>query len=98
MLPPLAGGALAPSIPSLGVLASVGVSSVEAHPRPRVGVVSTGDELVDDGRALQPGEIRDSNRRTLLTLVEECGFEAIDLGIGVADLGIIQRATVAQCL
>ncbi len=65
----------------LGVLASVGVGTVDAYRRPVIGVVSTGDELVDDGRPLQPGEIRDSNRRILLTLVEESGFEAVDLGL-----------------
>ncbi len=65
----------------LGVLASVGVTAVAAHPRPRVGVISTGDELVDGNRPLQPGEIRDSNRLTLLTLLAESGMEAVDLGI-----------------
>lgn len=65
----------------LGVLASVGVAMVEVVPRPVVGVLSTGDELVDDGSPLRPGQIRDSNRRTLLTLVEESGFEAVDLGL-----------------
>ena len=69
----------------LGVLASVGVREVEVVRRPRVGVISTGDELVDDDRALRPGEIRDSNRRTLLTLVAEAGWEAVDLGISVDD-------------
>jgi molybdopterin molybdotransferase len=65
----------------LGVLASVGIAEVDVIARPRVGVVSTGDELVDDGRPLQPGEIRDSNRLTLLTLLREAGFEAVDLGL-----------------
>lgn len=65
----------------LGVLASVGVGTVDVVPRPRVGVLSTGDELVDDGSPLQPGQIRDSNRLTLLTLLEESGFDAIDLGL-----------------
>ncbi len=65
----------------LGVLASVGVREVEVHPRPVVGVLSTGDELVDDGRPLRPGEIRDSNRRTLLTMLDESGMESVDLGI-----------------
>ena len=65
----------------LGVLASVGVDSVRVHRRPVVGVVSTGDELVDDGRPLKPGEIRDSNRRTLLTMLDESGMEPVDLGI-----------------
>jgi molybdopterin molybdotransferase len=76
----------------LGVLASVGAAVVDAHPRPVVGVVSTGDELVDDGRPLRPGEIRDSNRRTLLTMVEESGFEAVDLGLARDDEAEIERA------
>ncbi len=65
----------------LGVLASVGLSTVRVHRRPVVGVLSTGDELVDDPRPLQPGEIRDSNRRTLLTMLDESGMEPVDLGI-----------------
>ena len=65
----------------LGVLCSLGVQDVLAHPRLRVGVVSTGDELVEGGRALRPGEIRDSNRRTLLTLAAQAGCDVVDLGI-----------------
>jgi molybdenum cofactor synthesis domain-containing protein len=42
---------------------------------------STGDELVDDGSPLEKGQIRESNRKMLLRLVEEAGAEAIDLGI-----------------
>ena len=54
----------------LGVLCSLGVTELAAHPRLRVGVMSTGDELVDDGGPLAPGQIRDSNRRTLLSLLQ----------------------------
>lgn len=79
----------------LGVLASVGVQSVSTTRRPRVGVISTGDELVDDGRALRPGEIRDSNRRTLLTLVADAGWEAVDLGIAVDEPDTIRAAFLA---
>ena len=79
----------------LGVLASVGVQEVECVRRPKVGVISTGDELVDDGRPLQPGEIRDSNRRTLLTLVAEAGWEAVDLGIAVDQPDTIRDAFAA---
>ena len=79
----------------LGVLASVGVQEVECVRRPKVGVISTGDELVDDGRPLQPGEIRDSNRRTLLTLVAEAGWEAVDLGIAVDQPDTIRDAFTA---
>jgi molybdenum cofactor synthesis domain-containing protein len=64
----------------LGVLASLGVDEVVAHPRPRVGVLSTGDELVSGPSPLAPGQIRDSNRPTLLALVAQAGFEAVDLG------------------
>ena len=64
----------------LGVLASLGVHEVVAHPRPRVGVMSTGDELVTGMAPLRPGQIRDSNRPTLLALVAQAGFEAVDLG------------------
>jgi molybdenum cofactor synthesis domain-containing protein len=68
----------------LGVLASVGATTVRVHPRPRVGVLSTGDELVEDGQ-LEPGEIRDSNRPMLLALVAETGMEPVDLGIARDD-------------
>lgn len=64
----------------LGVLASLGVETVVAHPRPRVGVLSTGDELVTVPGPLRPGQIRDSNRPTLLALVAQAGFEPVDLG------------------
>ncbi|MGH9190579.1 MAG: molybdopterin molybdotransferase MoeA [Acidimicrobiales bacterium] len=68
----------------LGVLASLGRDRVSVFGRPRVGVLSTGDELVAGPEALAPGQIRDSNRPTLLAMVAEAGFEAADLGM-VAD-------------
>jgi molybdopterin molybdotransferase len=64
----------------VGVLASLGVAEVRAHPRPRVGVLSTGDELVQPSTPLRPGQIRDSNRPTLLALVAQAGFVPVDLG------------------
>jgi molybdopterin molybdotransferase len=64
----------------LGVLASLDVHEVSCHPRPRVGVISTGDELVERG-ALAPGRIRDSNRPMLLALIDELDHEAVDGGI-----------------
>src|SRR5205823_8356926 len=53
----------------LGVPASLGYQRVPVFPRPRVGVLSTGDELVEGPVDLRPGQIRDSNRPTLLALV-----------------------------
>lgn len=64
-----------------GVLASINAQEVSVYWKPRVGVISTGDELVDDGSPLQPGQIRESNRKMLLRIIEECGAEPIDLGI-----------------
>ncbi len=66
--------------PHLGVLASLGIYEVRVRPRPRVGVLSTGDELVEGSQRLQVGQIRDSNRHTLLALVAEAGAEPVDLG------------------
>jgi molybdenum cofactor synthesis domain-containing protein len=65
----------------LGVLASVGRGAVVAFPRARVGVLSTGDELVEGGAPLLPGQIRDSNRHTLLALLAQSGCVPVDLGI-----------------
>ena len=76
----------------LGVLASVGVGNVEVVPRPIVGVLSTGDELVDDGGPLQPGQIRDSNRGALVALLRESGFETVDLGLARDDEAEIEAA------
>jgi molybdenum cofactor synthesis domain-containing protein len=69
---------------AIGVLASVGATTVRAFPRPRVGVLSTGDELVESG-PLAPGKIRDSNRPMLVALAREAGMDAVDLGIAVDD-------------
>jgi molybdopterin molybdotransferase len=68
----------------VGVLANQGLDEVGIHPRPRVGVLSTGDELVSGPGPLAPGQIRDANRHTLLALVRREGWDAVDLGI-VAD-------------
>jgi molybdopterin molybdotransferase len=69
----------------LGVLASIGARKVPVFPRARVGVLSTGDELVDGPEPLRPGQIRDSNRRTLLALVAEANAVPVDLGHAADD-------------
>ena len=64
-----------------GVLASVNAATVQVFPRAMVAVLSTGDELVDDGSPLQAGQIRESNRTMLAAMIEEAGCDVLDLGI-----------------
>lgn len=75
----------------VGALRSIGVSEVAVIRPPRVGVVSTGDELVSDDRPLRPGEIRDSNRPMLLAAIRALGFEAVDLGTVADDRPLIEH-------
>lgn len=60
----------------LGLLASVGRSEVLVHPRPRVAVVPTGDELVEPGQVPGPAQIRNSNATVLAALASVCQTEA----------------------
>lgn len=66
-----------------GLLASVGTQEVAVFKRPVIGVLSTGDEIVQHDRPgdLRLGEVRDTNRPTLLTAIRGSGFKAVDLGI-----------------
>jgi molybdopterin molybdotransferase len=61
---------------AVGMLASVGRKAVPVNPRPHVMVVSTGDELVDPGDPLGPGQIRDSNSWLLVAQVRAAGAGA----------------------
>ena len=65
----------------IGLLATAGIVNVPVFPRPKVAVLSTGDELVEPGEPLGPGQIRDSNRAMLVAAIEAVGGEPIDLGI-----------------
>ncbi len=66
----------------IALLASAGVENVSVYPRPRVAVISTGDELVELGQAPGPGQIINSNLHFLKTRLDECGCIPICLGIG----------------
>jgi molybdopterin molybdotransferase len=69
----------------LGVAASLGRAQLLVHQRPRVAILSTGDEVVEPGDARKPGQIFDSNRFSLHGLVRAAGGHATDHGI-VPDL------------
>ncbi len=57
----------------IGMAATVGRAEVLAHPKPRVAIVSTGDELVEPGKELRRGQIYNSNAYALAAQVEEAG-------------------------
>lgn len=76
----------------LGVCTSIGIYDIPVHPRPRIGVISTGDELVDEARPLGIGQIHDSNRHTLLALVRGMGAIGVDLGLVPDDESLIREA------
>lgn len=77
----------------IGVLAAVGASTVSAYQRPVVGVLSTGDEIVNHDRPgdLRLGEVRDTNRPTLISAVREWGYEVVDLGIASDKSGTLEE-------
>jgi molybdenum cofactor synthesis domain-containing protein len=74
-----------------GVLASINARTVSVYARPRVGILSTGDELIDDGSPLQPGQIRESNRTMLRRIIAETGADVIDIGIVRDDESVLEQ-------
>jgi molybdopterin molybdotransferase len=85
----------------LGLLAAAGVTSVDVGRRPRVGVVSTGDEVVPPAtRELVPGQVRDATASALAGLVRDAGGEPVLLGIvpdDAAALETVLRDALGRC-
>jgi molybdopterin molybdotransferase len=76
----------------IGLLASVGRSLVLAHQRPRVAILSTGNELVEVDETLHPGQIVNSNAYTLAAAVQEAGGIPVPLQIARDTLAEIRAA------
>jgi len=74
-----AGAVLRPQ--EIGVAASLGLAQLLVRRRPRVAILSTGDEVAEPGGARKPGQIYDSNRFSLRGLVETAGAVVMDDGI-----------------
>jgi molybdopterin molybdotransferase len=65
----------------MGILAMMGKSKVKVYRKPRVAVISTGDELLPVESEIVPGKIRETNSYTLSALIESCGGEPVRLGM-----------------
>jgi molybdopterin molybdotransferase len=65
----------------IGLITSLGIWQVSVHRRPRVALLSTGDEVAEPGTPRRPGQIYDANRFTLRGSIEQCGGDVLDLGI-----------------
>jgi len=75
----------------LGLLGALGLASADVHRRPRVALMSTGDELVEVGTEPGPGQIVDSNRWALNAALEEAGAVVTMLGIAPDEPGPLRR-------
>lgn len=83
------GSVLGPA--EIGLLAAFGNDPVAVYRRPRVSVVSTGDELVEPGDTLEPGKIRDSNRFSLIAALRQAGADVIWAGKGADEREGLER-------
>jgi molybdopterin molybdotransferase len=88
---PLVPGGRPLRAPDLGLLAAAGVTEVTVHARPRVVIVSTGDEVVPPATAtLAPGQVRDATATALAGLVADAGGEPVLAGIVCDDAGALE--------
>ena len=75
----------------VGLLATLGWPQVGVHRRPRVAILSTGNELADLGHEPGPGQIPNTNTYSLMTQTREAGGEPINLGVAADDLDDIEE-------
>jgi putative molybdopterin biosynthesis protein len=78
----------------IGMLAAVGSAAVEVYRRPRVAIISTGDEIIAPGAPMRPGAVYDSNAAILAAAVEEAGGAPVPRGIGADDEAALSRLVV----
>jgi len=79
----------------VGMLAACGLDCIEVVRRPKVAVLSTGNELVEPGRPLGPASVYDSNGAIIAAAVEEAGGEPSLLGVYPDDPTVLERAVRA---
>ena len=76
----------------IAMLAAVGIAEVQVWRKPRVAILSSGDELVAPGRPIRPGQVYDSNAATLAAAVEEQGGVPLAMGIIPDDRAQLESA------
>ncbi len=93
-----AGARLRPA--EIGGLMALGITEVEVARKPRVGILSSGDEVVPPESSVKPGQVRDINSYSLSTLVEEAGGEPLRYGIipdRAEDMEPVLRKALREC-
>jgi len=81
----------------VGGLMALGLTQVVVMQKPRVGIISTGDEIISPEKELQPGQVSDVNTYTLSALVQECGGQPVGYGICPDRVDALE-SVVAQAL
>ena len=83
----------------IGAIAALGVGDVEVFAKPTVAILSTGNEIADPGRELQPGQIYDINKFTLSTIIQEHGGVPMPFSTAQDTIEALERAidACAQC-
>jgi molybdopterin molybdotransferase len=81
----------------VGAIAALGIAEVEVYARPRIAILSTGNEIVDPGGPLAPGQIYDINKFTLSSVFAEHGGTPVLYRTAVDTIDDLERA-VAECL
>jgi molybdenum cofactor synthesis domain-containing protein len=89
-----AGSVLGP--PEIGLLAGIGIDPAPVSKKPRVSILSTGNELVEPDQEPGPGQIRDSNRFSLLAAAIEAGANVVWVGHGPDELDALRASLVER--
>ncbi|MCK0439721.1 molybdopterin molybdotransferase MoeA [Gordonia alkaliphila] len=82
----------------VGLLAAVGRSRVLVHPRPRVAIITVGDELVDIDRDPGPGQVYDVNSYALAAAARDAGADVHRVGVAVRDKDRLREVVEAQLI